>query len=495
MNMKRNITLYISIIISISALAQDIVEYGTGLVRDNEAYEKIPIKPTLLTRDYESLPESYSLRKYCPKTGSQGVYGTCSAWSTTYAARTIAEAIKRGWTDQTTITEEAFAPLFVYAQNKGKRDSTCILGIRINEALGTLKTIGAPKKKHFNVQCANYTPKLIVDEAKDFKIEDYFTLFNYLCKSREEKINKVKKAISQERAVIICMNMPRSFRHALDVWNVNDPNEPTIEYHAMCVVGYDNQKEGGAFLIMNSWSERWGNGGYTWVKYDDFARYVDHAFEMYVPKTNAPDFLPNDSNDVEEKKDTITIPVIEYRRGLEKKLAGGMYLQLSTGEIIPMTLLSSKGQRPLYRAKSRYTSGTRFRIYFSNDEPAYVYMIGSDQGNHVSKLFPHKDNISPALVYSSNNMALPDEYHWIQLGDNGGKDYLCLLYSARELPFNDILNNIRNGQGDFMTKLTKALELYDLVSENDCKYEKNEAKFKAVTKGMVVPLVIEMAHK
>lgn len=495
MNMKRNITLYISIIISISALAQDIVEYGTGLVRDNEAYEKIPLKPTLLSRDYEVLPEGYSLRKYCPKTGSQGSYGTCSAWSTTYAARTIAEAIKWGWTDPATITQEAFAPLFVYAQNKEKRDSSCLHGIRINEALETLKTKGAPKKKNFNVQCANYTPRWMVDEAEDFKIENYFTLFNYRCTSRDEKINKVKKAVSQERAVIICMNMPRSFRSAGDIWNVNDPNEPIYEYHAMCVVGYDNQKEGGAFLIMNSWSERWGNGGYTWVKYDDFARYVDYAFEMYVPKASVHDSLPNDSNKVVEKKNTVTIPLIEYGKDCEKKLAGGMYIQLSTDEIIPMALQSSKGQRPFYRAKSKYVSGTRFRIYFSNDEPAYVYMIGSDLENHVSKLFPHKDNISPALVYSSNNMALPDEYHWIQLGDNAGKDYLCLLYSAHELPFNDILSEIKNGQGDFMTKLTKALEQYDLVSENDCKYEKNEAKFKAVTKGMVVPLVIEMTHK
>ena len=494
--MKRYIVVFVCIIKFLSAFAQEEVLYGTGLIKDNEAYSRIPMKPTLLSRDYEVLPESHSLRIYCPNIGSQGIYGTCSAWSTTYAARTIAEAIKWGWTDQATITQEAFAPLFVYAQNKDGRDSTCLRGIRINEALETLKTKGAPKKKHFNVQCANYTPKWIVDEAKDFRIEDYFTLFNYLCTSRDEKVNKVKKAISQDRAVIICMNMPRSFRRAGDVWNVSSYDDPASEYHAMCVVGYDNNKEGGAFLFMNSWSERWGNGGYTWVRYDDFARYVDWAYEIYVPKVmNVLEVLQEEKNEIKPEIEAEEQPVIEYQKNTLKKLSGNMYLQLSTDEQMPMVLQSSKGSRPYYRAKSKYISGTRFRIYFSNDEPAYVYVIGSDLGNHVSKLFPHKDNISPAMVYSINNMVYPDESHWIELGASTGKDYLCVLYSAHELPINDILVRIGNNQGDFMNKLIKALEDMDLVPANDCVFEKNEVRFKAITKGMVVPLVVEITHK
>lgn len=495
MSMKRIITVYVFLFLGIGAFAQEETEYGTGLVKDDEAYLKIPLKPTLLTRDYEILPESYSLKQYCPKVGSQGSYGTCSAWSSTYAARTIAEAIKWGWTNQDVITQESFAPLFVYAQVKSKVDSVCLRGVRMNDALETLKTKGAPKKNHFNVQCADNAPSWVADEAKDYRIEDYFTLFNSLCNSRDEKVNKVKKSLSQDRPVIVNMNFPRSFYRAGDVWNVTDYNSTAALYHAMCVVGYDNQKEGGAFLIMNSWSERWGNGGYTWVKYDDFARYVDFAFEIYVPKKGAPNLIQKDSQEIKEKKDTETVPVIKYQKDAIKKMAGSMYIQLSTEEIIPMVLQSMKGQRPYYRAKSRYASGTRFRLYFSNDEPAYVYVIGSDLENHVSMLFPHKDNISPALVYSSNNMALPDENHWIQLGNTSGNDYLCLLYSAQKMPINDIINSIKRGQGNFMTKLIKALEQNNQVPIDDCEYNKDKAEFKAVTKGMVVPLVVEITHK
>ena len=110
---RRNTAIILLSAAWLSAWGQEDMYYGTGLVEDDAEYEKIPQKPTLLTRDYKILPESFSLRKYCPRVGSQGRYGTCTVWSTTYAARTIAEAIRWGWTDQNVITEEAFAPLFV----------------------------------------------------------------------------------------------------------------------------------------------------------------------------------------------------------------------------------------------------------------------------------------------------------------------------------------------------------------------------------------------
>ena len=273
-----------------TSIAQDEMYY-TGLVIDNEAYEKIPQKAELLTRDYTSLPDSYSLRKYCPKVGSQGSHGTCTAWSTTYAARTIAEAVKWGWTNQEVITAEAFAPLFIYAQIKDQSDSLCLKGTRMDLALKMLKTKGAPKMKNFGVKCADYVPKWILDEAEEYPIDDYFTLFNYHCTSFEEKVNKTKKALSQDRPVLINMLFPSSFFRTGDVWQGNPENAPARLYHAMCVVAYDDHKEGGAFQIMNSWSDTWGNGGYTWVKYADYVKYVDWAFEIYVKKVRYPELI------------------------------------------------------------------------------------------------------------------------------------------------------------------------------------------------------------
>jgi C1A family cysteine protease len=40
--------------------------------------------------------------------------------------------------------------------------------------------------------------------------------------------------------------------------------------HAICIIGYDDNRFGGAFEIVNSWGATWGNSGYLWIKYSDF---------------------------------------------------------------------------------------------------------------------------------------------------------------------------------------------------------------------------------
>ena len=40
--------------------------------------------------------------------------------------------------------------------------------------------------------------------------------------------------------------------------------------HALCIIGYDDNRFGGAFEIVNSWSSDWGNSGYLWIRYRDF---------------------------------------------------------------------------------------------------------------------------------------------------------------------------------------------------------------------------------
>jgi hypothetical protein len=50
---------------------------------------------------------------------------------------------------------------------------------------------------------------------------------------------------------------------------------------ALCVVGYDDDKYGGAFEVMNSWGKDWGNNGFTWIRYDDFLAFVKYAYELY----------------------------------------------------------------------------------------------------------------------------------------------------------------------------------------------------------------------
>ena len=49
----------------------------------------------------------------------------------------------------------------------------------------------------------------------------------------------------------------------------------------MCVIGYDDYKEGGAFQIMNSWGPEWGKNGVAWVPYNVFDAFVVEAYGVY----------------------------------------------------------------------------------------------------------------------------------------------------------------------------------------------------------------------
>lgn len=55
--------------------------------------------------------------------------------------------------------------------------------------------------------------------------------------------------------------------------------EPFIN-HTVLIVGWDDSKEGGAWLVKNSWGPGWGENGYVWVKYGiggigKFAAWID----------------------------------------------------------------------------------------------------------------------------------------------------------------------------------------------------------------------------
>ena len=78
----------------------------------------------LVTRSFAAMPSSYSLKGYAPTPGNQGSQGSCVGWASAYGARTIANAIKKGWKYNTSkINQNTFSPSFVY--NLIKVNETC----------------------------------------------------------------------------------------------------------------------------------------------------------------------------------------------------------------------------------------------------------------------------------------------------------------------------------------------------------------------------------
>lgn len=558
------------IITATPAIAQDTDEnHRTGLRMDDEAYSRLPEQATQLTRGYTALPSSHSLKKYCPTPKNQGNYGTCTSWAAAYAARTIAEAVRNGWTDRATIDREAFSPPFVYKQIKESNDYNCQQGSYPGDALLVMKNKGVPKYSEFHPMCTNSIPAYVFSSAFNHRIDNYFRLFSSLS-DPQLKINKTKMALSEDCPVVIGMNCYKSFNTATDFWN--GVHDVYLGGHALCVVGYDDNKYGGAFLIMNSWGTMWGNGGFTWVRYKDYATDTKYAFQLYVAKSapkpepkpepkpqpqpsgnitftwlgattvsspkyalqvliDAPSqvtttsvtvngnklrgIVPVDNDghlhsvnmDVTLRPGTNTIVVTATAGGNTKSssrvvtynvvkrntLSGDFYVQLATGEKMGVRLKSSVGV-PVYKVDDSYISGTRYRVYISNHEPAYVYVIASDLTNVANKVFPPADNISPALVYHDNHIALPDEKWYMQMDNTVGTDYLCVLYSKEPIDIGQTILRINAGSGSFAQRLQSALSSR-LVPRADITLSPSAASFNAKTDKTIVPIILEISHK
>jgi len=452
-----------------AAFSQD---YGTGLIFEEDITAKIPQRAVLLTRSYESIPRSHSLKKYAPEILSQGRYGTCNGWASGYAARTIAEACANGWTNRETISAEAYSAIFLYSMVR--RNPGCEKGTVISDAMKALKEVGAVKMRDVEDECLSDVPARLLPKAGAHRIDAYWTTF-----SQDDppnfRVHAVRKAISEDKPVVIGMTVYESFFRvgAGGVWNgFTTTAGRGGGGHAMCVIGYDDDKEGGAFEIMNSWGTRWGDGGFVWVKYADFGKHAWYGADIHVrPK--------------QQRADTVVNTVVSMSGSLQFKLSSGVEMK---------AVLQNKGGLPTYRMTRGYISGTKFRIYLSNDNPAYVYVIGSDLNNDVSKIFPHNERTSAALFYKKNDIALPDEEHLFELDGTAGTTYALVLYSQKELPIDEIADKIRKGGGNFTQKTKNAVGA-DLIPFNEMSLEPESIKFSSKSRKTVMAIVVETDHK
>lgn len=465
MEMKRLSLIFILITLSLGSLGQ--TSYWMGCLPEPDP-ECLPQQADLLTKDLEYLPLRYSLEAYCPVPQSQGQYGTCTGWATAYAFRSILEAVNRGWTDKTHITDEAFSPIFLYARIKKPDDMNCSMGSVISHAFAQMKDIGVAKKRDYDLMCSSFVPNEVLTTASRHKIANFQTIINnyFNPTSQEVTVQKIKKAIANKQPVVISMKVYPSFFNCKDVWNGDKMGK--FGLHAMCVVGYDDEKYGGAFRIMNSWGTKWGDNGFVWVRYPDFCKTLNEAYTGSLPFNPSP---------VDNKN----------------KFGGSLDLTLSTGASLKSTLRETD-RLPIYDITGSFMSGTRFRLYISNEEPAYVYVLGFDSQKFGTLLFPPKDNISAALPYKNTHIAIPDEKWYLEMDDKAGTDYFCVLYSKNELNIKDILKKIENGTGPLDERISTAL-MSKLAKPGDIKYTQNSMKFAASTDATVIPIIVSLSHK
>jgi hypothetical protein len=271
-----------------------------GLVFDNAAYQKVPLADDeKMGYSDETLPAAVSYKQYAPYAGNQGDYGTCVGWSTAYGALTMEYAMKMGITNRKEISFAAFCPYYIYNQFKDETDYFCQGGGLFEDALDIMFTSGAKRYYLPEYSCYSTPDSYDPESAKAFKINDYYRLFDWeesefdkVFGVASERVQNIKKALAAGHPVLIGAYVPPSFDllKGKDLWVSTQAEKDSYNTHgghAMVIVGYDDNKYGGAFEILNSWGTEWGNQGFIWAKYDDVdifghtAFYIDLGYKYY----------------------------------------------------------------------------------------------------------------------------------------------------------------------------------------------------------------------
>ncbi|MFN0083367.1 MAG: C1 family peptidase, partial [Ferruginibacter sp.] len=233
------------------------------------------------------LPEMVSLLAFAPSRQNQGKQGSCVAWSATYAARTILEAASTKQ-DPNSI---AYSPAFMY-NNIALQDCQ---GAYIQKAMEFMQQKGAVSYQDFRYDendCSRQASGQLEQQALQNKIHG----FHRLTETDDVdgiNIRAVKEHLAKDAPVVIGMMVGGTFMQDMvgqKVWHPsrNDESMTGFGGHAMCVIGYDDRLEGGAFQIMNSWGPEWGQNGIAFVRYGDFKNFVREAYGLDpLPKRGA----------------------------------------------------------------------------------------------------------------------------------------------------------------------------------------------------------------
>ena len=405
-----------------TGITNSISQLTTGGILDPKEYQKAEVYEGL-DESKNDLPEMISLAQFAPDRKNQGQQGSCVAWSSAYAARSILESASTGENPNST----AFSPSFMY--NQIGLDGC--QGSYIIRAMENLTKVGAVPFNAFpynDKDCTTQPNGSLINAAEQYKMLG-FTRLSEDESTREINIYAVKEHLSKDVPVVIGMMVGGSFMQGMqgqEVWHPQDEDYNMMGFggHAMCVIGYDDRKEGGAFEIMNSWGSEWGNNGIGWVLYKDFKHFVREAYGLN--------------------------PMIKVGDGIAQNLSCQIGLVNEQKQYIPLQYISKN----LFENSSPIEKLSKFKVEVKNNNPCYIYVFGKETDGSSYVLFPYPTKSDPTktmfLPYCGiTGYRLFPRGKSLQADEVGNKDIMAIITSNKPLDVFEINNainkNISNG--------------------------------------------------
>ncbi|MBS1761078.1 MAG: peptidase C1A papain [Bacteroidetes bacterium] len=385
----------------------------------------------------KALPEAVSLLRFAPERGDQGQQGSCVAWSSAYAAQTILFSAAT----HADPNQIKFSPSYLY--NQIKLDGC--QGSYVQRAMEAMSRNGGVPLSNYpysDQDCDRMPTGTQIQQGQQFRIHGFTRLTN-----DNEQINTraIKEHLAKDVPVVIGMMVGQSFMQDMmgkELWTPTNMDASGMGQggHAMCVIGYDDRKFGGAFQIMNSWTPQWGNNGIGWVRYGDFKNYVREAYGM--------DPMP-------KRSDVANIP-LECSIGLVNN-ADRQYIKLR-----------SSGSN-LFETVSPIKVGTRFKMEINNVTECYIYVFGQETDGSSYVLFPYLkkgETVSKHSPYCGiTGYRLFPKSQSLEADSLGNKDYIAVVVSKDELDYNQLNNAINQSkQSTYQGKVNEAVQNISIPS-------------------------------
>jgi hypothetical protein len=266
-------------------------DFSLGLTSDDDP-SKIPSAINLSIGN-TNLPSKYDLSDKFPPIGNQGQYGTCVAWAVGYNTKTALNALDHNLSSsQLANKTNQTSPAYLWMSIPGSDKGNGCDGTSFEPALEALIKNGAVSEQVFP-----YTSKLSCDQMVDG------SMATDAAKNKLENFRKIdisvvsiKTYISENRPVILGAILSSNFQP----WNSDavlssHSNEPASQHgrHAMVIVGYDDSKgPNGAFRLINSWDDNWGDNGFIWVDYNFLVK-PEFGFLAFVATNTKGDVNPD----------------------------------------------------------------------------------------------------------------------------------------------------------------------------------------------------------
>ena len=287
-----------TITIQVTYLSQDEKDTGREEV-DPEEYAGFNLSnynSDLLGGDSSpSQPGSVDLSFNFPTPGDQGRQGSCVGWATAYALKSYQEKVEIGWSLNT--ASHLFSPAFIYNQivigNDGGAYIYKALNLAVNKGIATLATMPYSDQDYVTQPSATAHA-----EASQYKASTWY---------RINDTTQIKAALINRKPVVCGITIYDSFYNLLGSHSVyNTVSDQSLGGHAVTIVGYNDNKYGGAFKVINSWSSNWGDGGYFWLPYSFASQGI--MSEAYVLEDAENGTNPDPEDPTEPVDDDSTLP-------------------------------------------------------------------------------------------------------------------------------------------------------------------------------------------